>query len=69
MAPEVMMEHEQYGTGVDVYSATMLMWYLLVGEAPFNGMSGDIVALMAAREGLRPSVKAIKNAQVRALYL
>eukprot|EP00802_Teleaulax_amphioxeia_P009250 Tamp_09266.p1 GENE.Tamp_09266~~Tamp_09266.p1 ORF type:complete len:503 (+),score=58.06 Tamp_09266:207-1511(+) len=64
MAPEVMMEHAQYADKVDVFSATMVMWYMLIGEPPFTGMSGDVVALMAARENLRPSVKNIKNAKV-----
>lgn len=67
MAPEVMLEHEQYGAKVDVYSATMLLWYLLMGEPPFNGIEGDVVALMAAREGLRPNLREIKDDRLKAI--
>jgi len=38
MAPEVMREQAVYTCLVDVYSATLLMWYLHVGEAPFRSL-------------------------------
>ena len=45
MAPEVMLE-QNYDCKVDVYSGTMLLWYLLMGDPPFKGIEGDVVALM-----------------------
>jgi len=38
MAPEVVREQAVYTCLVDVYSATLLMWYLHVGEAPFRSL-------------------------------
>ena len=60
MAPEVVQERCHYDGKADVYSATMVLWFWLSGEAPFNGIAGDLVALMAAGENLRPSLKNIK---------
>ena len=60
MAPEVLQERCHYDGKADVYSATMVLWFWLSGEAPFNGIAGDLVALMAAGENLRPSLKNIK---------
>ena len=56
MAPEVMLEEECYSPKVDVYSATMVAWYMWVGQAPFRSMTGNIVAQLAARQSMRPSL-------------
>ena len=61
MAPEVMLEEECYSPKVDVYSATMVAWYMWVGQAPFRSMTGNIVAQLAARQSMRPSLVKIAS--------
>ena len=69
MAPEVMLEEECYSPKVDVYSATMVAWYMWVGQAPFRSMTGNIVAQLAARQSMRPSLVKIatKDPELAAL--
>jgi serine/threonine protein kinase len=35
MAPEVWAEETNYTRKVDVFSATLVVWYMLTGELPF----------------------------------
>ena len=52
MAPEVFL-HEEYTETVDVYSYSMIFYYMLRGIAPWHGLSGVDAATKAAVDGKR----------------
>ena len=54
MAPEV-LAHRPYGLPVDVYSYSIVIFEVLVGEAPYSGLSSVEAAIAVCRDGLRPS--------------
>eukprot|EP00210_Caulerpa_lentillifera_P008547 g8153.t1 len=53
MAPEV-IEHKSYDHKVDVYSFGIVLWELLTGEIPFNGMTPLQAAVAVVQKNLRP---------------
>ena len=57
MAPEVWAEAETYTTKVDVFSASLVTWYMLTGQLPFARIPTEAIAQMMSREQLRPSLK------------
>ena len=59
MAPEVMNENENYTAKVDVYSGTLVVWFIMMGDRPFKNFNGSQVAEMAARQAMRPSLSEI----------
>ncbi|EKX48029.1 hypothetical protein GUITHDRAFT_41962, partial [Guillardia theta CCMP2712] len=56
MAPEIFRGETRYTAAVDVYSFSLVMWYIFAGEHPFAEMDGHTVASMAARQYMRPAV-------------
>ena len=44
MAPEVFLEIVPYTTGIDIYSLSLSLWFLYVGEEPFAVLDGHSVA-------------------------
>jgi len=60
MAPEVFQDDPHYDEKVDIYSMGLIMWYIAVGERPFDRVPADVVADKAAHSGLRPSLDPIK---------
>jgi len=61
MAPEVAL-CQPYNEKVDVYSFGILLWQLLSGEAPFEGMSREEHMDRVVRGGQRPSLSAVSGA-------
>ena len=61
MAPEVMNESECYTDKVDVYSGTLVVWFIMMGQRPFENFNGHQVAEMAARQAMRPSLSVISH--------
>eukprot|EP00897_Mesotaenium_endlicherianum_P006998 jgi/Mesen1/6326/ME000328S05612 len=53
MAPE-MIDHKPYTKTVDVYSFGIVLWELVTGEVPYDGMSSLQAAFGVARKNLRP---------------
>jgi len=60
MAPEVAL-CQPYNEKVDVYSFGILLWQLLSGETPFEGMSREEHMDRVVRGGQRPSLSAISS--------
>ncbi|EKX37071.1 hypothetical protein GUITHDRAFT_40459, partial [Guillardia theta CCMP2712] len=56
MAPEIFLGVGQYTAAVDVYSFSLVMWYIFAGEHPFCNIDGHSVASMAAKYNFRPSL-------------
>ncbi|EKX45158.1 hypothetical protein GUITHDRAFT_71590 [Guillardia theta CCMP2712] len=56
MAPEIFRGEGQYTAAVDVYSFSLVMWYIFAGEHPFCNTDGISVASMAAKYNFRPAV-------------
>ncbi|EKX37075.1 hypothetical protein GUITHDRAFT_45897, partial [Guillardia theta CCMP2712] len=56
MAPEIFRGEGQYTAAVDVYSFSLVMWYIFAGEHPFCNIDGHSVASMAAKHDFRPSL-------------
>lgn len=54
MAGEV-CRHEQYNAKVDVYSFAMILYEMVTGLWPFQGMDPIRAAMSAATDGLRPT--------------
>lgn len=48
MAPEVFRKEKDYGTGVDVYSAAIIMWMMCTGLRPWESINADEVAIQSA---------------------
>ncbi|CAJ1966660.1 unnamed protein product [Cylindrotheca closterium] len=55
MAPEV-FRHEQYTETVDVYSFSMIFYYLLDGKPPWPTLNGLVAVRKAANDGDRPPI-------------
>jgi serine/threonine protein kinase len=67
MAPEV-FRHEPYNQAVDVYSYSLIMFWLFSGVRPFASISDPIRAVKhAALENGRPSLNLIKDLKVRSI--
>ncbi|EKX44294.1 hypothetical protein GUITHDRAFT_72411, partial [Guillardia theta CCMP2712] len=59
MAPEVFQQDPSYDERVDIYSFAMILHFICNGVRPLPGLSGQTVALRAARDGARPPLDAI----------
>ena len=57
MAPEVWAHVPTYTSKVDVFSATMVMWFMMTGELPFGRTPPQFIAQLVASFGWRPSLK------------
>ena len=55
MAPEVYF-WKPYNLSVDVYSWSMIMWYILALEPPFGLYTHDMIADRVIKRGSRPAV-------------
>jgi len=55
MAPEV-FRHEEYDESVDVYSFSMIFYYMLRGQPPFMSLGGVDAAVAAALRHERPPI-------------
>ena len=66
MAPEV-FRHEAYGRPVDVYSFSMILYYMLEGAPPWPELDGMRAVAKASLEGDRPTVPRHWDAQLVAL--
>lgn len=55
MAPEV-FRHEDYTETVDIYSYSMIFYHILLGLAPWAGLSGLDAVTKAAMDGERPLI-------------
>mmetsp|Transcript_6968 Transcript_6968/g.13820 ORF Transcript_6968/g.13820 Transcript_6968/m.13820 type:complete len:419 (+) Transcript_6968:309-1565(+) len=60
MAPEVFLDNPQYDEKVDIYSCGLIMWYMALGERPFDRVPAQVVAEKASTNDLRPSVEPLK---------
>lgn len=60
MAPEVFLDDPQYDEKVDIYSTGLIMWYMTLGERPFDRVPAQLVAEKASTSTLRPSLEAVK---------
>eukprot|EP00287_Rhodomonas_sp_CCMP768_P018570 CAMPEP_0202820012 /NCGR_PEP_ID=MMETSP1389-20130828/9433_1 /ASSEMBLY_ACC=CAM_ASM_000865 /TAXON_ID=302021 /ORGANISM="Rhodomonas sp., Strain CCMP768" /LENGTH=410 /DNA_ID=CAMNT_0049492623 /DNA_START=154 /DNA_END=1386 /DNA_ORIENTATION=- len=70
MAPEVFQDNPHYDEKVDIYSCGLIMWYMALGERPFDRVPAQVVAEKAASSDLRPSVeplRAVCGAELTAL--
>ncbi|EKX37066.1 hypothetical protein GUITHDRAFT_58783, partial [Guillardia theta CCMP2712] len=56
MAPEIFRGEGQYTAAVDVYSFSLVMWYIFAGEHPFCNIDGHSVACISAENDMRPEV-------------
>ncbi|EKX48030.1 hypothetical protein GUITHDRAFT_69012, partial [Guillardia theta CCMP2712] len=59
MAPEIFRGETRYTAAVDVYSFSLVMWYIFAGEHPFAEMDGHTVVSMAARQYIRPGLSSV----------
>lgn len=55
MAPEV-LDSKPYDHKVDVYSYGMILWEMLTGDIPFNGLTQMEVALSVVTQKIRPKI-------------
>lgn len=55
MAPEV-FRHEKYGRPVDVYSFSLILYFMLVGTEPWEQTDGALAVELAATKNDRPIV-------------
>ena len=55
MAPEV-FRHEEYTDSVDVYSYSMILYQIILGDAPWGSLSGLDAVTKAAVDGERPLI-------------
>jgi len=60
MAPEVFQDDPHYDEKVDIYSTGLIMWYIAMGERPFDRVPAEVVADKAAHNGLRPTLDVVK---------
>ncbi|EKX38099.1 hypothetical protein GUITHDRAFT_58248, partial [Guillardia theta CCMP2712] len=56
MAPEIFREEARYTSAVDVYSFSLVMWFIFAGDHPFCNIDGYMIARMAATHNFRPAV-------------
>jgi serine/threonine protein kinase len=66
MAPEV-YEEKRYNVSVDVYSYSMILYYLFSGIKPFYNTPDGLTALKLATQGKRPSSKVIPDLRIQDL--
>jgi serine/threonine protein kinase len=66
MAPEV-YKHQEYTETVDVYSFSMIMFYLLDGKPPWPYSNGLVAVQKASLEGDRPPVPRSWDQRLQAL--
>ena len=66
MAPEV-FRHEEYTETVDIYSFSMIFYYLLSGKPPWPTLNGLKVAIQVAEEADRPVIDRAWDAQISSL--
>ena len=66
MAPEIAQGDAGYGAKVDVYSATMVLYFMFTGVLPFERVPPQAIPKLAA-EGRRPDLQAIKSTSLREL--
>ena len=66
MAPEV-YRHEEYNETVDVYSFSMIFFYLLIGRPPWPALPGLEAVRKAALEGDRPNIPRDVDVRLQAL--
>ncbi len=61
MAPELFQEKTNYNEKVDIYAASMIMWYLFVGERPLSESEAQLYTQQAVRgeTTLRPQVDCV----------
>ena len=57
MAPEVVAESKTYTCKVDVFSATLVMWFMLTGTLPFDRRDPRAMAQLMAFHDVRPSLE------------
>jgi len=57
MAPEVWRGVPTYTSKVDVFSATMVMWFMMTGELPFKRTPPEVIAQLVAFHDWRPALK------------
>lgn len=62
MAPEV-AQRQPYNEKVDVYSFGILLWQLLSGATPFEGMAREEYMEKVVKGGLRPSLEELAHAR------
>jgi serine/threonine protein kinase len=60
MAPEVFLDNPQYDEKVDIYSTGLIMWYMTLGERPFDRVPAQVVAEKASSSALRPNLDAVR---------
>ena len=53
MAPEIVLERA-YTHKVDIYSASMVLWFLIAGSRPFDSVPSSSVAELTSQKELRP---------------
>ena len=51
MAPEVFLDDPQYDEKVDIYSTGLIMWYMTLGERPFDRVPAQVCVLFLGRNG------------------
>ena len=66
MAPEV-YTHKEYNETVDVYSFSMIFFYLLIGRPPWPALPGLEAVRKAALEGDRPTIPRDIDLRLQAL--
>jgi len=66
MAPEV-FRHEKYGRPVDVYSFSLILYLMLVGDEPWAGTDGALAVKQAATNMDRPKIPRHVSSQLRNL--
>jgi hypothetical protein len=61
MAPELFQEKAIYNEKVDIYAASMIMWYLFVGECPLSDSDVKLYTQQAVRgeTTLRPQIDCV----------
>jgi serine/threonine protein kinase len=69
MAPEIVKGVCKYSAKVDVYSATMVLYFLVTGERPFKEVAAYDASQLTALQGKRPSLESIKSPAVRELLI
>ena len=67
MAPEIAQGDASYGAKVDVYSATMVLYFMFTGVLPFERVPPQAIPKLASEMGRRPDLHAIKSTSLREL--
>jgi serine/threonine protein kinase len=60
MAPEVFLDQPEYDEKVDIFSSALIMWYMALGERPFDRIPAQLVAEKASSSELRPSLDGLR---------